>query len=59
MAKRKFDPTVIQVHFKAGIRPDGELETVCIRQADQEIRLTEKQALSLTRQFAGRFVGRY
>lgn len=45
----------IKVHFKTGIRADGDLISVRVTQFEQQIQLTEKQAISLAKQLLNRF----
>lgn len=56
MGKESKAAETLQVSFsKARIRPDGEIGTMTIRQADQEIVLTPEQARSLAKQIRQRF----
>ncbi len=48
-------PQPINVHFKVGIRIDGELRRVLITQGEQEISLTTEQATSLMQELIRRF----
>lgn len=44
------DNMPITVSFKKGLRTDGAIESVIVKQGDNEIRMTKEQAVSLASQ---------
>ena len=51
----KMEQMPITVSFKKGLRTDGELEEVTITQANDELRLTGEQAVSLAKTIMAKY----
>lgn len=56
--KNESEPRPIQVSFIKGIRGDGEIVAMSVRQGGDELELTIAQALQLATQITARYGGK-